>query len=355
MTNGDHRDRWLSETLDDAVADVDPRHDLDGVRARIEEDATRTRARHRWAAAGAGLAVAATVATIAFATGLGVGDPTDEAVGPAASPSVGTEQAEPDESPEPSEEEHFTSFDGPLAVYYAGDTPTGPRLFREFRAPTAERGDALAMAVQMAVDVPPTDPDYRIPWPEGMEAAATYEDDLLTVDLSAPSVDVELVDRPSSMSRDEARMALEQLIHTAQAAVQDRAPVRFLLDGETTDRVLGEPTSEPLAEGDPMEVQAPVWVISPQDGTVTNTVQVEGRGAFFEANVSWQVLQGGPDGRVVKEGYATAEECCTLSPYSFEVTGLEPGDYVLRVYDADVSGGEGFGEHEDTKRFTLTG
>ena len=55
---------------------------------------------------------------------------------------------------------------------------------------------------------------------------------------------------------------------------------------------------------------------------------------------------------VVKDGFATAQECCTLSPYSFEVTA-KPGDYVLRVYDADMSGGEGPGEHEDTKAVTV--
>ena len=56
--------------------------------------------------------------------------------------------------------------------------------------------------------------------------------------------------------------------------------------------------------------------------------------------------------RVVDEGFTTAKECCTLSPYSFEVDA-PAGDYVLRVYDADMSGGEGNGEAEDTKRITI--
>ena len=65
--------------------------------------------------------------------------------------------------------------------------------------------------------------------------------------------------------------------------------------------------------------------------------------------MSWQLLQGG---EVVQDGFTTAEEGMTLSPYSFEVTA-EPGDYVLRVYDADMSGGEGNGEAEDTKQITV--
>ena len=359
MTPGDPEDtdRWLRDALDDAVADVESPDDLDDIRARIEEDAMSTRTRQRWGAAAAGLAVAATVAAVALATGLE--DP-DEVGGPATSPSPSSasgasEPTGPSDEPEPTEppDAAATPFDGPLAVYYVGDTPTGPRLFREFEAPPTATGDALALAVGMAVDRDPTDPDYRVPWPDGTEATASYDEEgaLLTVDLSNAD-QADLRGRPAGMSDVEARMALEQLIHTAQAAVQDRAPVQFLLDGQRTDQLLGEPVSEPLAEGDPMQVQAPVWIIDPQDDTATNTLQVDGRGAFFEANVSWQLLQ---EGEVVREGFATAEECCTLSPYSFEIPDVPPGDYVLRVYDADMSGGEGPGEHEDTKRITITG
>lgn len=365
MTPDDHqdRDRWLRDTLRDAVVDVEPRHDLPDVRARVAEGA---RGRTRWATGAAGLAVAATVAAVALVVGLSPdGDPNDPAASYSPPVGVTSDTSPPPRDPATNETDPSRptpteggptpgpSLSAPVAVYYVGDTPAGPRLFREFRAPVTERGDALATAVQMAVSSPPDDPDYRIPWPGGVEAAGSVSDGLVTVDLTAPFVDVELVERPSDMRPDEARMALQQLIYTAQAAVQDRAPVRFLLDGRPVDRLLGEPVAEPVTGGDPMQVQAPVWIITPQDGDeVARSLQVEGRGAFFEANVSWQVLQ---DGDLVDEGFATAEECCTLSPFRFEVTGLPPGDYVLRVYDADMSGGEGPGEQEDTKRFTLTG
>lgn len=354
MTTGDDRDRWLNETLDDAVADVEPRHDLAGVRARIEQEATRARTRHRWAAAAGGLAVAATVAAVALATGLGGVDRADDGPGPAASATPAASEAT-EAASTPSQETSSPAAPAsgsPVAVYYVGETPTGPRLFREFRAPEGD-GDDLAMAVGMATSVAPLDPDYRMPWPQGTEATASYDESggLLTVDVRNAGTDLRA--RPGSTSAAAARMALEQLVHTAQAAVQARVPVRFLVEGRTTDQLLGEPTSEPLAEGDPMEVQAPVWVITPQEGEeVSGPLTVEGRGAFFEANVSWQVLQ---DGSVVDDGFATAQECCTLSPFSFEVTDLPPGDYLLRVYDADVSDGEGPGEQEDTKRFTVTG
>jgi hypothetical protein len=340
-------DRWVGDALQEAVADVEPRHDLDDIRARIEEDAMRTSTRTRWAAAAAGVAVAATVATVAYAAGLGAGD--DPGTGPVASssdaPSATTGATEGSDAASPS-----PAASSPVAVYYLGDTPTGPRLFREFRAPEGD-GDALAVAVAMATSVTPLDPDYRSPWPDGAGATASYDGDLLTVDVQSAGADLRA--RPAAMSADEARMALEQLMYTAQAVVQSRPPVRFLTDGEVTDKLLGVPVSEPLTQGDPMQVQGPVWVITPQEADeVSGSLAVEGRGSFFEANVSWQVLR---EGDVVAEGYATAEECCTLSPFSFEVADLPPGGYVLRVYDADMSDGEGPGEQEDTKRFTVTG
>ncbi len=345
MKPGDDHDEWLRLTLADAVGDVEPRHDLGEIRTRLEEDTMNTVKRNRWAAGASALAVAATVAAVAWVTGIGDDDPNDPAASYSPSPSPAASDPTATSSPAP-------SAAGPVAVYYVGDTPSGPRLFREFRTP-AEDGETLTVAIGMAVTADPLDPDYRVPWPAGTTAAASYDEagDLLTVDVGAGGTGLRT--RPAGMSGAEARMALEQLMYTAQAAVQARPPVRFLLDGEITDQLLGEPVSEPLAQGDPMEVQGPVWVITPQDGDeVEGTFGVEGRGAFFEANVSWQVLQGD---RVVKDGFGTATECCTLASYEFSVEGLPPGDYVLRVYDADVSGGEGPGEQEDTKRLTVTG
>jgi hypothetical protein len=171
-------------------------------------------------------------------------------------------------------------------------------------------------------------------------------DGLIQVDLGSGTP----LQRPPGMSEETAEIAVQQLIYTAQAVVQARAPVQFTAEDRHIPTLLGVPTSEPLAEGDPMSVQGTVWIIDPQDGdTVDTTFTVNGRGAFFEANVSWQLLQGD---RVAEKGFATAEEGMTLSPYSFEVTA-KPGDYVLRVYDADMSGGEGNGEAEDTKRITV--
>ena len=156
------------------------------------------------------------------------------------------------------------------------------------------------------------------------------------------------------MTAAEAQMSLEQLIYTAQAGFQNRAPVRFLLDGQITDTVLGVPTSEPVAQGDETATLAQVWIIDPAEGAqVASGFEVKGIGAFFEANVTWELRQGG---KVVassaKSGPVTAEECCTMAPYSFTVDA-PPGDYTLVVTDEDASGGEGPAPFQDTKHITI--
>jgi hypothetical protein len=271
-------------------------------------------------------------------------DPTDE---PTDDPTVDSSPSEP-----PAAE---TSIQ---PVYYVGDTPAGTRLYREFRVLPAhhEAGPEIQESIGQAVGGTPLDPDYRSDWPAGttvnsVSVAGTGDQDVITVDLSNPAG---LHDRPAGMSQEDAEMAIQQLIYTAQGVIQARQPVQLLLDGQHTDTVLGVPASEPLAEGDATRVQASVWIIDPQENSpegnpVGTTFVVDGVGSFFEANVSWQLLQ---DGDVVKEGHATSEEGMTRSWYRFKVTA-EPGDYVLRVYDADMSGGEGNGEAEDTKNITV--
>jgi hypothetical protein len=259
--------------------------------------------------------------------------------------------ASPDEtrSPDPEPEPEVTAQVVP--VYYVTDTPAGPRLAREFHRRPVEGERTVEVAVAEALDAAPLDPDYYSPW-AGLQVAvqgSSYVGGTLTVDLSAEAPPRA---RPAGLNAEQASMAVEQLVYTAQAALGqgNEVPVQFTFGGNPVDQLLGVPVAEGLAAGDPLEVQAPVWVTSPQDGDrVGQRFTVEGRGAFFEATVSWQLLRGAT---VVDEGFAMAQECCALSPFRFTVRGVAPGDYVLRVYNADQSGGEGF-EHEDTKRITV--
>lgn len=366
---GAGEERELRALLDDAVADVEPSPALQDIKNRTSVKVTPMSSKRPWILAAVG-AVAATAATLVAVTVL-TDDDTEPTSGPAASPSSSVSESPSDEpSDDPSDEPTDDPSDDPsdeptdeappagettvVPVYYVAETPAGPRLFREFHRLDKESVSAAQVRVALAEAVTDSalDPDYGSDWPEGTTVQGvtidgTGADDVVWIDLAS---DPALHDRPAGMSEAQAEMAVEQLIFTAQAVLQQRQPVQLLIDGQRTDTVLGVPTSEPLAQGDPMSVQGTVWIISPQEGdTVGTTFTVEGRGAFFEANVSWQLLQGG---EVVQDGFATAEAGMTLSPYSFEVTA-DPGDYVLRVYDADMSGGEGNGESEDTKAITV--
>ena len=80
-----------------------------------------------------------------------------------------------------------------MPAYYVGDTPQGPRLFREF-APRRRRGRRWARALAV-LQQDPADPDYRTLWPAGVVPGATLEvrrDGVIEVALA----DASLHDRP---------------------------------------------------------------------------------------------------------------------------------------------------------------
>jgi hypothetical protein len=362
----DRDDERLRRLLDETVSDVEPREALGSIHARTK--VTPMKRRRSWLL-GAGAAVVATAATVAAVTVLGsdgtTGGPGREVAGPAASPKAGTsEGASPSDQPTkdttPTEKPSATESVAPtveaVPVYYVGDTSRGPRLYREFhRVDTA--GNPLEAAVREAVVTRPDDPDYRTDWPAGTAVDTSFDGigngGQISIELYNESTD--LRERPAGMSAEQADLAVEQLIYTAQAAAQVRAPVQFYLARQgssenRTDTLLGVPVSEPLAQGSAEDVLAQVWVIEPaEDARVTSPFEVSGLAAAFEANVQWELKQGD---RVVERGFTTAKECCTMAPYSFTVKA-PPGDYTLVVHDTDASGGEGFAPWEDTKRVTV--
>lgn len=243
-----------------------------------------------------------------------------------------------------------------VPVYYVGDTPRGPRLYREFRS--VQTDDPLTSAVDLAVSEAPLDPDYRMPWGDGVGATASYDGDVLSVDLSDRTASG-IHDRPAGMSQEESALALEQVIFTAQAALgKGRVPVQFLLDGQRTDQVLGQPTSEPLSNGPVLETLSHVSLTTPAEGdSVTDTLSVRGVANSFEANVVVSLKRSDGTEVVFQEG-VTAEGYMgeRLFPFeqSFDVSGVTPGVYVLTAMTDDPSGGaEGFGPFSDTRVITI--
>lgn len=345
----------LAETADAVV----PGDRLSAILDRAGTDglAARRRRRRGWFAVG-GTAVATAAAVTAFA----VLDQSPPQVGPGPvgpATTVPTEAEPTDVSPSASAPPVNTAA---APVYFAGETPFGLRLYREFRniglPAAADRFAELDGAIAAAVDGPAHDPEYRSLWPAEASVVSTQvieppgsadEVDRVEVHLDAP------VERPADMTAEEARLAIEQVIYTVQGVVGARAPVWFKVDGNPVNEVLGVPTSEPLANGPVLDTLAHVNLTTPTEGQVVtgDLLQVTGVGNSYEANLLWR-LQPERGADVVAEGFFTLQGAMEPRLFPFEgsvdVSTVPPGRYLLTVSTEDASGGaEGPGPYSDTR------
>ncbi len=198
-----------------------------------------------------------------------------------------------------------------LPVYYPapiGDDARMVRLYREWlTAPgvtrdAAEQARARA-ALELAMGAVPAGTDgYLEPW-RGVDLVdVAVTTDRITVTLSGPGT--------TSRPADTERVAVQQLVWTAQAAVgRGNLPVRFVL-ADGSDAMFGsQPVDRtylrPASRDELYEDLAPIWVTSPTRGQVlpAGAVTVEGEASVFEATVSWELRRGG---EVVDSGFETA-------------------------------------------------
>jgi hypothetical protein len=349
----------LSRLLHETVDGIEPQPGLEAIRTRTmtssSKESTMSIAR-TWLLGGLGGAVA-TAAVIGGVYLASNNDPADEP-GPVTPPS--SSSSSPGESTSPAGGGSSSATPGKtvaVPVYYAGDAADGTYLYREFIR--VDENDRLADALRAAINGAPADPDYRSLWPSaavhGVHVDGAGSDLELTIDLGGK----ELHDRPSGMSEREAQLAIEQLIYTVQgAAGSGRPPVRFLLDGDITDQVLGVPTSEPLANGELLDTLSHINLTTPAEGDeiTGDTLEVSGVANSFEANVVIR-LQRYEGNQIVFEEPLTAEGYMEpkLFPFSgsFDVSRVPAGTYVLSATTDDPSDGEGRGAFTDTKVITI--
>jgi hypothetical protein len=280
----------------------------------------------------------------------GCSDADPVAEDPAESPSA-TEEPEspaPEETTDPEETESTDEPETTAAGYFIGDTErAGPRLYREFQRASGEPLDA-AVAVLTGG---PLDPDYRTAWHGGRLVSASYDGEVISV-----VVDPGVRTRPGGMSKAEASAAVEQVVYTMQAAVQERAPVQFRTSDNPIDMVFGVPTSEPIVNGPLLDVLSHVNLTTPEQGAVVDgdTLTASGVGNSFEANLRWEIRQGDT---TVDHGFATMAGWMGEKLFPFEVevdvSGLAPGEYTFWVTTDDPSGGEGIGAMTDDREFTI--
>ncbi len=240
----------------------------------------------------------------------------------------------------PSEEPTSTTT---VPVYVVGDTPQGQRLFREFRA--VEADEPLVAAAGLLTGGSTLDPDYDSLLPTGSFADVREGGDGFEVVLEDPSWS----EQPSGLSAAQARLAVQQLVHTLQGAAQAREPVRvYAEEGGDPVPLLGVSTRRGVDAAPPLRTLALVNVTMPEEATaVSGTLTATGVASSFEGTVPWEVRRGG---QVVLDGFATAEGYLDrLYPWTAEVdlSRLDPGTYTFAALTADA--GEGPGPTEDTK------
>jgi hypothetical protein len=233
-----------------------------------------------------------------------------------------------------------------LPVYFVG--PVGGdsdkhKLFREFvrqdlpsGATAAERAKA---ALALAVNAQPysnTD-GYLQPWSGQTIDEVTVADGVVTVRLANGGA-------PEAVVGDEnKRLAVQELVWTAQAAIQQTLPVRFeVADGSTklfgsisTDQDFTRPPSDRLYED-----LAPIWVTAPSRDQVlpaAKPVVVKGLAIVFEATVNWQLDRGTTQ---VATGHAMASiGAPQQGEYTFSLGTLAAGDYTIRVRELSAKDG----------------
>jgi hypothetical protein len=283
--------------------------------------------------------------SVVVLAGCGTGDD-PEADDPNDPNQGGNTSEKPTKQPSPATETSDAAGGAPeqvaVPVYFVGDTPRGPRLFREFRNVEADNPVDEALALLAAGDA--LDADYSTLLPEQVQL--TSSEGQIVV-----SVPAAWTERASGMSAAEARLAVQQVVFTVQGALQQRSVVQFTVDGAASP-VLGLDKSDFEAQDN---VLALVNVTEPAEGsTVADTFTASGVANSFEANVPWEVRD--EDGKKVLDGFATAEGWMDqLYPWEspVDVSTLAPGTYTFVAMTDDPSDGEAAGPTEDTKTITV--
>lgn len=282
----------LHDLFEDAVADVEPADRLDAIRCRTSSPAQAARPWFRAAA----LTVVGTAATVTLVAALGSGP---QPTGPAE---------------HGGHEDHDDATEVPgglyalLPTYYVGDTPAGPRLFREFVP--AQTDDPLQAAVER-IQHAPEDPDYLSVWEPGRLTGAKVVDGVIEVGVA----DGQLLRV--------GELALQQVVYTVQATVGEPLPVRF---------VWSNGHELPTRAARAIDVLSPVNISDPAERTAyTGSMITRGRAATTGDEVHWELAD--ETGGIVRRGGAPLVDGTGLRAWetTVDLGGLPGGTYVFTV------------------------
>ena len=357
--NDSDLERQLRESLRRDAERINPRDRRMEILAMVHDDTEVAQPARRWFIP---LTAAASVAVIgAIIWGIstaGGGQPVGQPVGPAASSSSTSSSPTPP-SPSPSPATGATSQVA-LPAYFVGATSqAGDKfgLYREFvktalpagatQAQKAKAAVAVAMNAQPFTNVEP----YVQPWSSTSVKDVAVTPSLITITLSGPGA--------SGFTKEQARLAVQELVWTAQAAVgQGTIPVKFsVANGSSTlfGRYPVAQTYNRPAKDLQYQDLAPIWIVSPVRYQVFTAagagapVVASGESCAFEATTAWQLKKSGA---VVSSGSTTASSGCPQrGTWKVDLGHLAPGDYTFRMYEVSMK--DGTVAAETSKPFTV--
>lgn len=180
--------------------------------------------------------------------------------------------------------------------------------------------DAVAAMLEEA----PFDDDYVSLWAPGTRVlGANIDGDVAIIDLSKEAA-------VTSGGSAAAQMVLQQLVWTVHDAATSLRAVRILIEGEAPGDFWGAVSlDEPVERAPAQDVLGPVWLDVSPGAELSRGQKFGGEATVFEATVSWEWLR---DGKVVDEGFSTAEEGAPGRGDWSATVDVPPGDYVLRAF-----------------------
>ncbi len=237
-----------------------------------------------------------------------------------------------------------------LPVYYLGTHGARTVLYREFRPLTLPE-DTLTARISAAVTEmlrdDAADPDYRSLWPAGATVRGVrIEGSVAVVDLGGAAT--------NSVGAEAAELTVQQLIWTVTAVAADAGSplngIRLQIDGSSPAELWGHVgIGGVLRRGDATAVQAPVWLVSPQQGdTVGRTFTVHIDGRVFEATAHLRVVRS--DGTVVHDDFVMLSNGAPARGEAFVELTVPPGQYTVEAYYFSANDGsiQGMDDHDVT-------
>jgi hypothetical protein len=234
------------------------------------------------------------------------------------------------------------------SFYFVSETAQGFRLVREVHQVSKtenELGEDKGLnSLIMLVDgqLPPFDGDHRTLWNNGTKVnSVSTVAGVATVDLSLGRI---------SFGSESEQRAIDQIVWTLIGNDPTISAVKFTVDGAVSESLAGHVDfSQDFIPAPGFDVLASIWIDLLDRSDLKNPVSISGSACTFEANVAWELSQGG---EVKDSGATTAELACPdRSDWKLDLGDLAAGNYVLTV--SDFSAEDGSLIFADTKAFSV--